>query len=103
MAPDVTDVQPLSGDVEVGTGAGVSVDDGVRHRKGGGSGGGGPSVSSGHGKHGLRTSPGRRELDLGPGIAPKPFGAYLGMVDFCRVVVCVSVVFQHSFLWTGMS
>jgi peptidoglycan/LPS O-acetylase OafA/YrhL len=90
MAPDVTDVEPLWGDVE------------VRHRNGDGGGPGGRSVSNGAVSNGA-TAPALPELDLGDGLAPKPFGAYLGMVDFCRVVVCFCVVFQHSFLWTGMS
>jgi peptidoglycan/LPS O-acetylase OafA/YrhL len=98
MPSDLTDVAPLLGDVE------------VRHTNGDGDGRG---VEKGSDNYVARTprwrrSAGRgvgtgRELDLGDGIAPKPFGAYLGMVDFCRVVVCFSVVFQHSFLWTGMS
>jgi len=132
MTPDVTEVQPLSGDVEVGArvGAGaaaaVGLDDGGRHRNG--SGGGGRSLAHGTAasigtavSNGTAVSDGRRatngngatngkgtsvalgELYLGPGIAPEPFGAYLGLVDFYRVVVCLSVVMQHSFLWTGMS
>jgi peptidoglycan/LPS O-acetylase OafA/YrhL len=79
MGSDLTDVEPLLGDVEIDH-------TGVRHTNGHGDG------------RGVE-----KELDLGNGIVPKPFGAYLGMVDFCRVVVCFGVVFQHSFLWTGMS
>jgi peptidoglycan/LPS O-acetylase OafA/YrhL len=117
MASDLTDVEPLLGDVE------------IRHTNGVGN-GGGPTNGSANGSGAApgsapRSAPGSaprstsgpavarapgapahgavRELDLGTGLARQPFGAYLGMVDFCRVVVCFGVVFQHSFLWTGMS
>ena len=36
------------------------------------------------------------------GVVPRKPG-YLSMLDLYRVVVCASVLGQHSFLWTGMS
>jgi peptidoglycan/LPS O-acetylase OafA/YrhL len=41
-------------------------------------------------------------VELGDGLAARR-GGYLKAVDFCRVVVCTSVVVQHSFAWTGVS
>jgi peptidoglycan/LPS O-acetylase OafA/YrhL len=41
-------------------------------------------------------------LPVVDGVTPRPAG-YLTMFDLFRVVVCASVVAQHSFLWTGMT
>jgi membrane-bound acyltransferase YfiQ involved in biofilm formation len=96
---EVTDVQPLVGDVEVGA---VGVEDEARRTKGDEDARGSTKGST-KGSTNLAGASLHRELDLGAGLTPKPFGAYLGLVDFCRVVVCFSVIFQHSFLWTGMT
>jgi peptidoglycan/LPS O-acetylase OafA/YrhL len=45
-----------------------------------------------------RVSPSEASPDAVP-----PTPGYLSMLDLFRVVVCASVLGQHSFLWTGMS
>jgi peptidoglycan/LPS O-acetylase OafA/YrhL len=42
-------------------------------------------------------------VDLSPTPARPTTPGYLSMLDLFRVVVCASVLGQHSFLWTGMA
>jgi peptidoglycan/LPS O-acetylase OafA/YrhL len=44
----------------------------------------------------------RTPLHRDDSAVPRPAG-YLALLDVFRVVACVSVVGQHSFLWTGMT
>src|ERR1700677_4795414 len=43
--------------------------------------------------------------EISADVAPHRFRTpgYLSMLDLYRVVVCASVLGQHSFLWTGMA
>jgi peptidoglycan/LPS O-acetylase OafA/YrhL len=66
---------------------------------------GGDRAGNGSGNNGPASGNGLSS-EIGPAVGTGPAlrpGGYLTMVDFCRVVVCFSVVFQHSFLWADMT